>query len=230
MKIISYRNKSDIDIEFQDENKYVSKHNLYVNFERGQVKNPYDRSICGHGYIGVGQYKAGSNVRAYVIWRSMFMRCYAETSKHLFPAYYGVCSVCREWCNYQVFAKWYYDNYYEVDGRLHIDKDILCPGNKIYSPDKCLLVPQRINMLFVKHRKNHFNLPEGILLTKSGKYKTTYQGVSYGTFSTIEEAICKYLETKENAIQTIAESYKSIIPQKVYDALKNYEVTVVMND
>lgn len=33
-------------------------------------------------------------------------------------------------------------NKYECDERLYIDKDILYPGNKVYSPDTCLLVPQ----------------------------------------------------------------------------------------
>ena len=62
---------------------------------------------------------------------------------------------------FQNFAKWFDDNKYEVDGRLHIDKDILYPNCKIYSPETCLLIPQRINMLFL-NKPNKRGLPNGI--------------------------------------------------------------------
>jgi len=32
----------------------------------------------------------------------------------------------------------------------HLDKDILIPGNKIYSPDRCIFVSSLINLLIDK--------------------------------------------------------------------------------
>ena len=61
------------------------------------------------------------------------------------------CSVYEGWHNFQNFAKWYEDNYYEIEEeQMHLDKDILVKGNKVYSPDTCVFVPETINGLFVK--------------------------------------------------------------------------------
>lgn len=61
MKIIAARNKADIDVLFLDESGYIWKHNMYRNFIRGEIKNPYDKSICGVGFLGDGQYKCWRN-------------------------------------------------------------------------------------------------------------------------------------------------------------------------
>lgn len=227
MKIITYRKWDDLDVEFLDEYHYVKKHCTYTNFKNGQVKNPYDKTMCGVGYPGVGKYKIRISktqvTKEYECWASMYTRCYSDTNKSRHPAYYDICEVCEEWYNFQNFGKWFENNKYECDGRLHIDKDILIPGNRIYSPDTCLLVPQRINMLFV-HKSNNNGLPNGISKTKANKYSASYCGKSLGTFSTLEEAYSIYAENKENAIKMIADEYKSTIPQKVYNALYKYKV------
>lgn len=54
-----------------------------------------------------------------------------------------------------------YINRYECKGRLHVDKDILHPGNKVYSPENCILLPQRINELFFVSSRGTSNLPQG---------------------------------------------------------------------
>lgn len=56
MKIIRYNKSADIDIEFQDEFHYIKQHQSYSNFRLGCIKNPYDKNICGVGYMGVGKY------------------------------------------------------------------------------------------------------------------------------------------------------------------------------
>lgn len=61
MKIIEYRMRDDIDIEFLDDFHYVKKHNTYSNFKSGSVKNPYDRTLFGVGYLGDGEYMARKN-------------------------------------------------------------------------------------------------------------------------------------------------------------------------
>jgi hypothetical protein len=55
---------------------------------------------------------------------------------------------------------------------MALDKDILYKGNKIYSPDTCVFVPQEINALFVKNDANRGDLPIGVFytLTKTNKY------------------------------------------------------------
>lgn len=227
MKIIAYRKAEDIDVEFQDAYKFV-KNTTYVNFKRGQVKNPYDKTACGVGYVGEGKYltkENGRSTKLYSCWVHMLERCYYEKNQNLHQSYYGICSVCDEWMNFQVFAKWYEENYYEIGERLHLDKDILYPGNKIYSPDTCLLVPQRINELFAYKPKNT-GLPVGIRKNSNDKYGARYCKYSLGTYDTLEEAYEKYAEKKEEIIKQIAEQYKNRIPKKIYNALLSYKVDI----
>lgn len=51
MQIVGYRKQSDIDVRFLD---------AYSNFQRGEIRNPYDKTICDVGYIGVGVYQTGT--------------------------------------------------------------------------------------------------------------------------------------------------------------------------
>lgn len=227
MKIIEYRNSSDIDVEFLDDYHYIKRHTTYVNFKRGNIRNPYDKSLFGVGYLGVGKYteKINNNKNIdpkYTAWISMLNRCYRD--KDRFPAYYGKCEICEEWQNYQNFAKWYEENEYTCEGRLHIDKDILHPNCNLYSPDNCLLVPQRINMLFL-NKPNKRGLPNGISKTPNG-YSANYNKQILGTYQTLQEAYSKYADAKETTIKMVAEEYKEIIPNRVYLALCNYKVNI----
>lgn len=227
MKIVGQRSNSDIDVQFLDEHKYIYKHNTYANFKNRCIKNPYDKSMLGIGYLGVGEYKTWNNKHqtpAYLPWKAMIARCYQEKSKIEHKAYYDICSICDEWLDFQNFANWFYENWYEVDGRLHVDKDILYPGNHVYSPDTCLLVPQRINMLFV-NKPNDRGLPNGIEKIKHG-YSARYNGHQLGICKTLNEAYSLYSYNKELAIKTIAEEYKNLIPNKVYEALLKFKVRI----
>lgn len=226
MKIIEYRNYSDIDVEFLDDNKYIKRHVTFGSFKRGEVKNPYDKIVFGVGYIGEGNNLTkidGKISKIYLIWYEIIERCYGNKEKY--PSYYGISTVCEEWHCFHRFADWYENNKYECEGRLHIDKDILFPGNKLYSPNTCLLIPQRINMLFV-NKSNKWKLPNGINKTSTCKFTSTYNGCHLGTFNTLDEAYMQYSIKKENTIKRIANEFRSVIPDKVYQALHKYRVDI----
>jgi len=223
MKIVEYDGYNHVIVEFLDEYHY-RLHTTYTNFKRQQALNPYDKSVFGVGYLGEGKYSTGTSKKRsqeHRVWRCMLERCYSEKYKEDNKAYYGIATVCDEWKCFQRFAKWYNDNKYEVDGRLHLDKDILFRGNKIYSPDTCLLVPQRINMLFVT-RPNRNGLPNGVWIEKSGKYSASYNGKKLGRFNSIQDAEEAHYKAKKEAIKKVAKEYQEIIPQKVYEALLNW--------
>lgn len=226
MKIIAYRTSEDIDVEFQDEHRYIKEHASYVNFKSGNIKNPYDKTRYGVGYLGVGKHTASINGEynyIYDLWADMLNRCYNPKSNLL--AYYGKCIMCDEWLNFQNFGDWYKANEYTVNGRLHIDKDILYPNCNIYSPETCLLVPQRINMLF-SNKTNNRGLPNGIYGTDSGRFRAKYNSKELGTYSALSEAYAVYALEKENTIKRIANEYKAIIPDRVYKALYSYKVRI----
>lgn len=155
----------------------------------------------------------------------MIERWYYEKSSKQYPAYYGICTVCDEWHNFQTFAKWYKEREYDCKGRLHLDKDIKNPGNTVYSPENCLLVPQRINELFTCKPKVN-GIPVGISISQSGKYVASYNGKYLGTYSELGEAYKMYAKSKETAIQKIANKYKDIIPGSIYEILMNYKVLI----
>lgn len=54
MIIIKYNSYNDIIIEFQDEYR-IKVNTRYGDFKKGNVKNPYDKTILNIGYIGMGK-------------------------------------------------------------------------------------------------------------------------------------------------------------------------------
>ena len=222
MKIIAYRKSDDIDIQFLDEHGYVFKHQTYSNFKLGGIRNPYDKTVYGIGYLGEGHYKVYIDQDhlepVYNVWRTLLGRVCTEKHREQFPAY-ADCKVCDEWLCYQNFAKWWNENMYHVGTeRMHLDKDILIKGNKLYSPDTCLIVPQRINMLFLQ-KPNKYGLPNGIKPTCGGEYEARYNHKYLGLYVSIKEAEVAHEKAKREAIKEVAEEYKSAIPNKVYEAL-----------
>lgn len=237
MIITKYRMNRDIDVYFPEYN-WTARNVTYQHFKNGKIKCPYERRTCGIGYLGEGKYKVrenGKHTRVYHTWQNMLTRCYDPKLHKRNPTYIN-CEVDNEWCNFQNFAKWYYDNYYEVGNEdMCLDKDILFKGNKIYSPDTCVFVPQAINKLFVKANSNRGELVIGTTLHKgkyvaqcniinpeTGKSKHEY----LGRYETQEEAFKVYKYYKEKNIKEVADYYKDRIPQKLYDRLYNYEVEI----
>lgn len=223
MQIIEYRNSSDVTVKFLDGTDYQTNSTLQ-RFKKHSIKNPYEKSIYGVGYLGVGEYLKNvgdDKTKAFYYWFNMMKRCYSETQMESNKTYFGKVVICDEWHNFQNFAKWFYNNIYKYDGgRLHIDKDILEHGNKIYSPDKCLIVPQRINMIFMT-RQNSSNLPNGVRKQNYG-YHVSYNGKPIGRASTLEEAIKLHDIAQQIHVRNVAEDFKSIVPEKVYQALINW--------
>ena len=225
MIIKEYRNATDIDVYFPEYN-WIAKNKQYNNFKNGCVKCPYERRSYGIGYLGEGKYKVrenGKKTKCYKEWIQMLQRCYDPKTQERQPTYKG-CLVCEEWHNYQNFASWHKEHRYKINERLHLDKDILFAGNKEYSSSKCLLVPQRLNMMFM-NKSNNRGLPNGIAKYKSG-YLAKYGGKELGIFLTVEEAYIEQTKKKKEAIEELANEYKNIIPKEVYDAVMAYEFRI----
>lgn len=168
------------------------------------------------------------NKKAKSVWDGMKHRC--KIGK---PPYEN-CEVCEEWKIFENFKKWYTEHYYEVAGcDMEIDKDILVSGNRIYSPETCLIVPQRINELF-RTFSNKYNLPTGITLLKNdvkkGRYKVSYDGNFIGYFKTIRDACMAYEYTKKGAINEVAKMYKKELPDYIFQILINWQPEFIFDD
>jgi len=227
MKIIKYNNALDIDIEF--ENGFTTN-TTYYYFKKGSVFNPLDKVNYNIGYFGIGKYN--TNHESYHKWIDMLKRCYDQKYLSKFETYKD-CTVCDEWHNFQVFAKWYDENYYKIENeRMELDKDILVKGNKIYSPDTCVFVPQEINYLFIKVNKSRGKYPIGVYLhSDKDKYVAQCNNINkkakyLGRHNTVIEAFNTYKNYKESVIKQVADKYKDKIPQKLYDAMYVYKVEI----
>lgn len=194
------------------------------------------RNVYGIGYIGNGKYSLKENPVQYNYWRKMLERCYSKKSLEKYPTYKD-CVVCEEWHNFQNFAKWFDENYYECnDGYvMNLDKDILYKDNKVYSPKTCIFVSQRINALFLKRNAMRGKYPIGVYYTLNkfkaqckiyNKDKRRYIQKHLGLFNTPEEAFYKYKEFKEQYIKEVANEYKEIIPKKLYEAMYKYVINI----
>ena len=213
-------------IIFQD---YQQEYTVYYhNIINGRVKNFEYPSVCGIGYVGIGKYHPNNSRKIYNRWKSMIRRCYNKKEQERTPTYKDY-SVAEEWYNFQVFAEWCAENWKTYMDGWELDKDILCKECKIYSPETCCFVPQEINQLFVKKffRKN--GLPKGVY-NSGGSFRSRISingnTLLLGTFKIIEEAFEVYKVEKEKYIKELADKWKGLVSDKVYQALYQYKVEI----
>lgn len=137
-------------------------------------------------------------------WRDMIRRCYDQKRKaSLHPL--SSCTVCDEWLVFSNFLKWAERQDYE--GK-ELDKDILSGPSKIYSPDTCLFVDRKINMLVVG-----LNTAKGYCFLKSRnkfycsvKNSITDKLEFIGLYDTEEQAKAAYTSRKKQIIHEFAQS------------------------
>lgn len=232
IKVVECESFSRVRISFLGEDfceKWVSAKEIL----NGRIKNPYHRGVRGVGFFGVGPYSSKlkedsyKSTKEYVHWSSMLTRCYTETYQERFPTYIG-CSVDEQWHNYQEFAEWCNWQVGFNEGYV-LDKDILVKGNKVYSPETCVLVPPELNSLVVTQINPGKNVPAGI------SFQTSYQkyivscavdgkNKNLGRYKCPEEAFAVYKQFKENLIRERAEKYKDKMDIRAYHALTNYVI------
>ncbi len=248
MRIIEYNNAKDIVVEFQDEHK-CRLHTSYKHFKNGQCKNPFYPSVFGHGYLGVGkngdvpktrEFKDGKlcATQEYHKWQNMLQRCFDNKYKEKNPTYKDV-TCCDRWLCYADFLEDFeiLKNEYNwsKDEKLNLDKDILYKGNKIYSLEICVLVPDWINLLFIKSNAKRGEYPIGVSYHKASKKylalcNNNRKLTRLGLYNTIEEAFNAYKIAKEQEIKRIANDCvsKGYITKdsRLYNAMINYQVKI----
>ena len=222
----------------KDRAEEILEHNMYRIDDRCYDYGLIVTVVDGKGYLGEGKYKAKENGKLtdeYNIYHDMLKRCYYPKYQERYPTYKG-CKVEDYLLNFQHMGEWIDDNYYEIPGeKMCLDKDILCKGNKMYSRDTCIFVPNRINVLFTKRDNARGKNPIGMTELPSGNYQAYCnngygKNIYLGVYSTKEEAFQVYKKYKEKVIKEVIDSYEGIIPEPFYSRLKtamyNYEVEI----
>ena len=158
--------------------------------------------------------------RYYAAWRNMLERCYSKKFLESRPTYIGT-RVCSEWLSATAFKKWM--DQQDWQGKC-LDKDIIVPGNKLYSPDTCAFVLPTTNKFVVARDASRGGYPTGVSLLKhTGKYQARCQNPftgkkeHLGLFSTPEEAHEAWRKRKHALAQLVAATESD---PRVVEALK----------
>ena len=248
MKIVEYNNCDDIIIQFEDEHKY-RVHTSYQAFKKGECKNPFFASVFGHGYLGVDkegnvpktkEFKDGKLCATleYNKWQKMLQRCFDNKYKEKHPTYKDT-ACCNRWLCFTNFLEDFeilkQEYSWNENEKLNLDKDILHKGNKIYGLENCVLVPDWINLLFIKSDAKRGDCPIGVTYHKIAKKYQAHCNVNgkrirLGLYNTIEEAFNTYKIAKEQEIKRVANECVSkgymAKDSRLYNAMISYQIQI----
>ena len=156
----------------------------------------------------------------YAAWRDMLVRCYSKKYLESYPSYIGT-SVCSEWLYATAFKKWMEQQ--DWQGKC-LDKDIIVPRSKLYSPETCAFVLQATNLFVTARDASRGAYPIGVDLYKqTGKYRAQCQNPftgkveHLGYFSTQEEAHEVWRKRKHELAQLVANTESD---PRIVEALK----------
>ena len=235
IELIEYNGYSNVIVKLKDGHDTIIKSNLN-SFKNAKIISPYDKTVRGIGYIGVGDAKLrdenNKQTKEYALWFNMISRCTGNSNKAKF---YKNVICCKEWLCYQNFWNWItkqdnYDVWKNNYKNFALDKDIIKKGNKIYSPSTCLLVPANVNILFTNRKNNRGKYLIGINYKNKDKYvcylNVEKKRVYLGEYKSQIEAFYAYKEAKEKRICDVAKKeYKNKnITYKCYESMINYNI------
>lgn len=198
------------------------------------IKESYNL-VYGVGVKGM-KYPTKQNKKhltEYKVWASMLMRCYSKSQTMRKPCYEN-CTVSDNFKSYVFFYEWCQEQTgfkkKDESGRIwQLDKDLLIKGNKHYSEDACVFIPKEINTVLLARERDRSATGIGnyyddsayvVQCSVKGRQKVL------GRFKTQQEALNLYKTFKEGYVKTIAEKWKGIVDDRVYQALINYEVNI----
>lgn len=123
----------------------------------------------------------------YQRWINMMKRAYSAHEHKLRPTYVG-CSVHTEWHKFSAFRSWM--ELQDWQG-MHLDKDIIIEGNKVYSSETCVFVTRETNLFLLERKADRGAFPIGVTKDK-GRYRANVRCGDklrhLGNFTTPEEA------------------------------------------
>ena len=234
--IESYRNSCSVDIRFVDTG-YTFCTTL-GSIRRGNIKDKLSPTVVGVGIVG-DTYESmvgGRKVNEYKVWHGMLIRCY-DSKHHIRQPTYKQCEVSENFKYYPYFYEWANNQigFNSVDDKgqkFQLDKDLLVKGNKVYSEDVCIFIPQEINSVVSKCDAVRGDSPVGVTYDKKcGKFISRVRlrdskRVHVGCFDNEIDAFHAYKEAKELYIKEVADKWKDKIDIRAYNALMNYQVEI----
>ncbi len=230
-KIVKYNDAKDVEIQFL-KTRFETIVQL-GNIKSGKVKDPYSQSVYGIGISGTKYLITVDDVltKEYMLWQNMLQRCYSDNSKKKHPTYEG-CEVSENFKSFEYFYEWCNSQIGFGNQDWQLDKDLLIKGNKVYSEDSCVFLPQEINSLLTKRTASRGEYLIGVCWHNASKAfvamvrKNKGKSEHLGSFNTEIEAFKAYKQAKESFIKEQANKWKDQIDPRAYEALMNYTVEI----
>ena len=147
----------------------------------------------------------------YWSWVHMIERCYDKKLHDRYPNYRD-CTVSKEWLIFSNFKSWMeMQNWQGKD----LDKDIILPGNKIYSPETCVFITSQVNSLLNNCGSRRGRHPQGVHFNKASNKFIAHCSVDgkkkyLGIFTMLEQAEKEYKRFKSDLIIKIANKQTDI--------------------
>lgn len=146
-------------------------------------------------------------------WRGMIERGYSEKWKETHTTYKDV-TVCEEWHTFSTFKLWMEKQ--DWVGK-QLDKDIIVPNNKVYSPETCVFVSHRVNTLLLSCGSSRGLYKQGVTylkLSKENNFQARYNSAGIrkhiGNFPTEDQAYEAYVTYKHALILQVADEQEDI--------------------
>lgn len=152
----------------------------------------------------------------YKEWSNMIMRSCNPKVHNRQPTYKD-CKVCDEWLYFMTFKAWMGKQNWKG---LHLDKDILFKGNKMYSPETCVFVGRGTNNILNDHKCDRGKYLLGVHWNKGAKkfHAQCRDGsgkIKYlGLFNNELEGHHEYLKFKITVIERVAKRQMDIRVEK----------------
>ena len=140
------------------------------NIASGHIEDCRAKTVYGVGYLDTNMKipTRGNSIirRVYDLWANMLKRCYGG-----YATCYTGCTVDKRWHSFKNFL----NSVQELEGyeewergeNMHLDKDIKCKGNKVYSADTCIFVTAHDNVVDSLNRRWH--KPNELMLIQNGR-------------------------------------------------------------
>ena len=175
------------------------------NINKRTVKDYLTRTAHEHGYLGTKPMKEDKEIRK--VWQDLIKRAYGKKYIAKYGTYENV-SISPEWLDFRNFRDFYKDNF--VAG-YQLDKDLIKPGNKVYSAKYCVYLPQKLNKMIMSVQNDPIRNDLGV--TVKGKrflasIKANGKVKHLSVFDTEKEAHHEYMTAKIKQIETVYALYK----------------------
>lgn len=174
-----------------------------------------------------GSYKTIWRCPYYTKWNDMIRRCYCNNQSKTNLSY-AASIVAPEWHYFMAFREWMIKQ--DWQGK-QLDKDLLIPGNKVYGPETCVFLDEKVNIFLVERDSERGEWPIGVSFHKRDRkfqaYCRSVNGAKrkyLGLFDTPEEAHQAWLTYKlSQAIILASEQTDGRVAEALILRYQNYK-------